>query len=143
VLGAGGHLIGNVLISAKTKKEHKPDKEAKRQVVLQNQAGSVLLSMTGKLKHGVSMDMKIKSEHILASTTSHYPHDKKHKDKKDKDKKKSKKSEVGEVSGNLTTGFRVRIDNYNTSLQERVNIVGLLLAYVSASTMLTFSSVLR
>ena len=73
--------------------------------------------------------------------------DQKHKDKKDKDKKdkdqkykdskdkdskdKEKKGKaVGEMTGNLTTGFQVRFSHSNLSVQEKMNVVGLLIGYV-------------
>ncbi len=154
--GLGGQMIGNVMISAKAVKDHKKDhkdhkdKDGKRQVVLTDPMGQVLLSMSGKSKHGGgNMEMKIKGSHTTTSTAGLplLPSDKKHKDKKDhkdkdkkdhkdKDKKdkdkKNKKSELGELSGNLITGFRVRLSQSNASLQERTNIVGLLVAYVSS-----------
>jgi len=60
--------------------------------------------------------------------------DKQHKDKdkKDKDKDKDKKNkEVAEVTGNVGMGFQVRITQSNLNLQERNNIVGLLISYVT------------
>jgi len=57
LLDTAGNVIGSVLISSKSVKEHKKgkdkekDKNGKRQIVLQNSMNQPMLTMSGKGKH--------------------------------------------------------------------------------------------
>jgi len=130
--GPNGAQLGSIMISAKPIKEHKKDKikEAKKQVLLES-TGGLSYTMTGKTKHGGSnIEMKIKSSHHSSSAGVGLFHgDKKH---KDKDKKhKDKKSQIGEVSGNLFTGFHVKLSSgSHMSPQDRINVIGLVIGYM-------------